>query len=82
MLESPESKLILHMGKQRPVACTLRNACQKIVDIVRGEVNSSSGWAAGNKYLCESLDSISATTFSFSLMSRETRGGVVQALFS
>ncbi|MEH2016337.1 MAG: hypothetical protein V7K74_02115 [Nostoc sp.] len=40
------------MGKQRPLACTLRNACQKVVDIVREEVNSSSGWAAGNKYLC------------------------------
>ncbi|WP_335095806.1 hypothetical protein [Nostoc sp.] len=46
------SKLVMHMGKQRPLACTLRNACQKVVDIVREEVNSSSGWAAGNKYLC------------------------------
>ncbi len=30
-------------------ASTLRNPCQKVVDTVRGEVNSSSGWEVGNK---------------------------------
>jgi predicted TIM-barrel fold metal-dependent hydrolase len=49
-------KLVLaHMGKQRPVASTLDNACQKVVGIARGKVNFFSGWEAGNKYLCVSI---------------------------